>query len=100
MLAKPPLLAAFPAGAAPGDAADVQPPKSSSAVTVGWIVLLLFADEIGEPHPPEMSLGVNFEGTLPSSTLGAWGLTGAGSGVFQALFSAPDPHGSIMFALD
>jgi hypothetical protein len=47
--------------------ADVQPPKSSSAVTVGaWVGLL--DRGAGEPHPLEKSLGVIFDGTLPIST--------------------------------
>lgn len=81
---------------AAGVAADVHPPKSSSAATVGCAVGLL-APEIGAPHPPEISLGVMRDGTLPSSTLGAAGF--AGSGAPQAFESAP-PHGSNILALD
>jgi hypothetical protein len=64
----PPLFAGLATGVCVVEA-DVQPPKSSSAVTVGaWLGLL--DDEIGEPHPAEMSLGVIFDGILPSSTEG------------------------------
>lgn len=79
-----------------GVAADVHPPKSSSAVTVGcW--LGLFADDMGAPQPPEMSFGVIREGTLPSSTFGGAGL--AGSGAPHAFVSAP-PHGSNILEFD
>ena len=110
-----------------GVAADVHPPKSSSAVTVGCVVDLL-ADEIGAPHPPDMSFGVIRLGTLPNSTFGAAGFAGsgvphppdmsfgvirdgtlpsstfgaaglAGSGAPHALVSAP-PQGSNMLELE
>lgn len=77
-------------------AADVHPPKSSSAVTVGCTAAGLLAEEIGAPHPPEISFGVIFDGTLPNSTFGAAGF--GASGAPQALVSAP-PHGSNMFEL-
>lgn len=80
--------------------ADAHPPKSSSAVTDACRTGLLgvgFAFEIGAPHPPEISLGVIREGTLPSSTFGATGF--AGSGAPHALVSAP-PHGSNILLLD
>lgn len=71
--------------------ADVQPPKSSSAVMVGGFL----AVDIGAPHPPEISFGVMREGGLPISTAGGFGLAGAGagSGVAQ-VFSLPADHGS------
>ena len=89
-----------PAGFEAAGVADAHPPKSSSAVTdacrtgLGADELEL---EIGAPHPPEISLGVIREGTLPSSTFGATGF--AGSGAPHALVSAP-PHGSNILALD
>jgi hypothetical protein len=65
----PPPVLAGPATGVCVVEADVQPPKSSSAVTVGaWVGFL--DDEMGEPHPPEKSLGVIFDGTLPMSTDG------------------------------
>jgi hypothetical protein len=73
---------------------DVHPPKSSSAVIVGGFL----ADEMGAPHPPEISFGVMREGGLPISTLGALGFAGAGSDVPQVLSLAED-HGSNMVAL-
>lgn len=73
--------------------AEVQPPKSSSAVMAGGFL----ADDIGAPHPPEISFGVMREGGLPMSTAGGLGLAGAGagagSGVAQVL-SFPEDHGS------
>lgn len=85
----PPILP--PGFVAAGVAADVHPPKSSSAVTVGCTAAGLLAEDIGAPQPPEISFGVIFDGTLPSSTLGAAGF--AGSGAPHAFVSAP-PHGS------
>lgn len=82
---------------AAGVAADVHPPKSSSAATVGWVAGLLLEDDIGAPQPPDMSFGVIFEGMFPSSTFGAAGLVG--SGAPQASVSAP-PHGSNIAELD
>ena len=73
--------------------AEVHPPKSSSAVTDACRTGLLL-EEMGAPHPPEMSLGVMREGTLPSSTLGAAGVAAAGSGAPQGLLSLPEPQGS------
>ena len=46
-------------------------------------------DDIGAPHPPEISFGVIREGTLPSSTLEGAGLGGDGSGAPHAFVSAP-----------
>ena len=80
---------------AAGVAADVHPPKSSSAATVGCVVDLC-ADR-GAPQPPDTSFGVIRAGTLPSSTFGAAGF--AGSGAPQAFVSAP-PQGSNMAVLD
>lgn len=75
--------------------ADVQPPKSSSAVIVGGFL----AEVIGAPHPPEISFGVMREGGLPMSTVGtALGFAGAGSDAPQAL-SLPEDHGSNMAEL-
>lgn len=70
--------------------ADAHPPKSSSAATMGWAVLLLAGPEMGAPQPPEMSSGVILLGTLPSSTLGAAGFdcTGAAQASVSVL-----PHG-------
>ena len=84
---------------AAGVAAEVHPPKSSSAITVGCVVdfVVLVVPEIGAPQLPEISFGVILVGTLPSSTLGAAGF--AGSGAPQALLSAP-PQGSNMLVLD
>ena len=73
--------------------ADVHPPKSSSAATDACRTGLLL-EEIGSAHPPEMSLGVILDGTLPSSTLGGAGCAEAGSGAPHALISLPGPHGS------
>lgn len=81
---------------AAGEAAEAHPPKSSSAVTVGCVVVGLPADEIGAPQPPEMSFGVILDGTLPSSTLGCAGFEGSDEP--HALVSAP-PHGSNMLEL-
>lgn len=62
LLVNPPPVFAGPATGVCVVEAEVQPPKSSSAVTViAWAGLL--DDEIGEPHPPEMSLGVILDGT-------------------------------------
>lgn len=71
--------------------AEVQPPKSSSPVMTGGFL----ADDIGAPHPPEISFGVMREGGLPMSTAGGLGLAGAGAGsdVAQVL-SFPEDHGS------
>lgn len=98
-----PLLVAFGGAAtgAAGAAAEVHPPKSSSAVTVGawtWTGLLP-VDDIGSAQPPEISLGVMCSGGLPKSTLGAVGFAGAGSGAAQGLLSLPDAHGSNIAAL-
>lgn len=84
---------AFGGLVATGDCAEVQPPKSSSAATVGGCADL-FAPDIGAPHPPAMSFGVIRDGTFPSSTVGAAGLVGAGSGAPQGLLSVVEPHGS------
>lgn len=81
---------------AAGVAADVHPPKSSSAVIVGCVAAGLPADDIGAPQPPEISFGVIFDGTLPNSTFGCTGF--AASDVPHALLSPP-PHGSNMLEL-
>lgn len=78
---------------ATGLAAEVHPPKSSSAVTDACLTGL-FADAIGAPQPPEMSFGVIFSGGLPKFTGGAAGFAGAGSGAPQGLLSPPDDQGS------
>lgn len=59
----------------------------------------MFADEIGAPHPPDMSFGVKWLGTLPRSTPGAAGFVEGGSGAPQAFVSLPAPHGSNMLEL-
>lgn len=87
----------LPGLVAAGVAAEVHPPKSSSAVTVGCTAAGLLDDDIGAPQPPAISFGVILEGTLPSSTFGCVGF--AGSAVAQALLSAP-PHGSNIPVLD
>lgn len=95
----PPLFAGLETGVCVVEA-DVQPPKSSSAVTVGaWLGLL--DDEIGDPHPPEMSLGVIFDGTLPRSTDGCEDTLGVtvGSGAPHPPPSPPEDHGSNSAAL-
>lgn len=74
--------------------AEVQPPKSSSAVMAG----VFFDDDIGSPQAPEMSLGVMREGGLPMSTVTARGLAEGGSGAPHAL-SLPEDHGSNMVEL-
>ena len=89
----PPLLDGPVAGVCVAEA-DVQPPKSSSAVIVGGFL----ADDIGAPQPPEMSFGVMRVGGLPISTVGALGLAGAGSGVAQ-VSSLLEDHGSNMVEL-
>ena len=94
MLPKPPLLLDGPVAGVCVAEADVQPPKSSSAVIVGGFL----AEVIGAPHPPEISFGVIREGGLPMSTVGAFGFEGAGSDVPQAL-SLPEDHGSNMAEL-
>lgn len=69
LLVKPAPVLAGPATGVCVVEADVQPPKSSSAVTVGaWVGML--DGGMGEPHPPEKSLGVILDGTLPISTDG------------------------------
>jgi hypothetical protein len=73
--------------------AEVHPPKSSSPATDACRTGLLL-EEIGSPQPPEISLGVMRDGTLPNSTLGCAGFAGAGSGAPQGLLSLPEPHGS------
>ena len=91
---KAPLLFDGPvAGVCVADA-DVQPLKSSSGVMVGWFL----ADDMGAPHPPEISFGVMREGGLPISTGGALGFAGVVSGVLHA-FSLPEDHGSNMVEL-
>lgn len=67
-------------------AALVQPPKSSSAATVGV--------GLGAPQPLPMSLGVNVSGTFIIDAVddGAGAGSGTGSGVLQAL----PPQGSIL----
>lgn len=73
-------------------AALAQPPKSSSAATVG--AGLLAADVAGVPQPAPMSFAVNVSGTFIALEIvevvvdGA----GAGSGVLHALL----PHGSML----
>ena len=94
LLLNPPLLLDGPVAGVCVAEADVQPPKSSSAVIVGG----LLADDMGAPHPPEISFGVIREGGLPMSTVGALGFAGAGSGALQAL-SLPEDHGSNMLEL-
>jgi len=54
----------------------------------------LLLEEIGSPHPPEMSLGVMRDGTFPNSTLGAAAFADTTSGAPQGLLSLPEPHGS------
>lgn len=77
--------------------ADVHPPKSSSAVTVGCVAFALDADEMGSPQPPAMSFGVIRAGGRPRSIVGLDTFAGAGSGAPQPALSFPvDPHGSNM----
>lgn len=85
-----------PGFVAAGVAADVHPPKSSSAVIVGCAAVAFEPEEMGAPHPPEMSFGVIFDGTLPNSTLGC--IDFAGSEAPHALLSDA-PHGSNMLEL-
>jgi hypothetical protein len=74
--------------------ADVQPPKSSSAATMGCADGLL-VDDVDSPHPPDRSLAVICSGGLPKSTFDCACLTEGGSGAPQGLLSvADDPHGS------
>jgi hypothetical protein len=93
-LLNPPLVLDSPVAGVCVAEADVHPPKSSSAVIVGGFL----ADEMGAPHPPEISFGVMREGGLPISILGALGFAGAESGVPHVLSFAED-HGSNMAEL-
>jgi hypothetical protein len=93
-LPKPPLALDGPVAGVCVAEADVQPPKSSSAVIVGGFL----AEVIGAPHPPEISFGVMREGGLPMSTVGDLGFAGAGSDAPQPL-SLPEDHGSNMAEL-
>jgi hypothetical protein len=70
-------------------AALSQPPKSSSAATVGAGL----GDEAPQP-PGEMSFAVMVSGTfIISAVEGAAGAAGSGSGLDHAL---PPPHGSML----
>ena len=69
LLLNPPPVFAGPATGVCVVEADAHPPKSSSPVTVGACVGL-FDDAIGDPQPPDISLGVMRDGTLPRSTVG------------------------------
>lgn len=60
---------------------------------------MLLDDDIGSPHPPEISFGVIWAGGLPSSTFDGATCAGAGAGegsaAPQGLLSLPEePHGS------
>lgn len=68
-------------------AALSQPPKSSSAVTVG-------AGLAAAPHPEPTSFAVSVAGTfIIEAADGAAGAAGSGSGALHAL---PPPHGSML----
>ena len=90
----PPLLLDGPVAGVCVAEADVQPPKSSSAAIAG----VFLDDDMGAPHPPEISFGVMREGGLPMSTVGALSFVEAGSAVPQAL-SLPEDQGSNMVEL-
>ena len=83
-----------PAFVCMGEAASVQPPKSSSPVTVG-VCLLCDDDVIGAPHAPDISFGVIRDGTEPRDTVGGFGFGASGSGAAHALLSMP-PQGLLI----
>lgn len=73
-------------------AALVQPPKSSSAVTVVGCL-----DEVLAPQPAPMSLGVRVSGTFIMVEAEAVVSAGAGSGLFHALASNGSQFDESMF---
>lgn len=69
-------------------AALAQPPKSSSAVTLGFREV----EALPPPQPAPMSLGVSVSGTFIIEDAAGSGAGGSGSGVSQAL----PPQGSML----
>ena len=74
-------------------AALVQPPKSSSAATVG----VGFGAALGAPQPPPISLAVNVSGTfIMEDVADGTRAAGAGSGAVSGVLHALPPQGSML----
>lgn len=71
-------------------AALVQPPKSSSAATVG----VGLGAALGAPQPLPMSLAVRVSGTLMDDAVD--GAAGAGAGAGSGVLHALPPQGSML----